>query len=123
VAGVIFYKQIARVLRGMKIKGFFALGITCIVLVGCGSISTIPKSDHEIRFDLSVKKTKCDTIPRLYSGVAYDFCRLHAEPAKFYNEAVLSFYLFDFMFSGVVDTVALPYSGYLQYKTGNIDLN
>jgi uncharacterized protein YceK len=107
----------------MNIKGFFTLVITCIVLTGCGSISTIPKSSNEIKFDLTIKKTKCDFIPRLYSGVAYDFCRLHAEPEQFYNEAILGFYLFDFMFSGVVDTVALPYSGYLQYENGNIELN
>ncbi len=106
----------------MRMKGIIAPVIVCNILAGCGSISTIPKSDYIVRSELGAKKTKCDWIPRLYSGVAFDFCRLHAKPSEFYTAFPLDFYIFDFMFSGVVDTVALPYTGYLQYKNGSIRL-
>tara|TARA_R110002072_G_scaffold298269_2_gene471963 strand:- start:10675 stop:11001 length:327 start_codon:yes stop_codon:yes gene_type:complete len=107
----------------MRIKGIITLMSICIVMSGCGSISTIPESNSTIRSELVGKKTKCNWIPRLYSGVAYGFCRLHAKPTQFYEAFTLDYYIFDIVISGAVDTLALPYTAYLQYKTGSIELN
>jgi hypothetical protein len=68
-------------------------------------------------------RTGCNTIPRFYSGVAYNYC--FAVNAKrrdplMYNSIEQSAYLLDTVASGIVDTLVLPYTVYSQVKKGNI---
>lgn len=111
----------------MKAKGLIALFIflglpVFLSLPGCGSLSTVPKSPNEIQRNLVIMKTKCNSIPWVYSGVAFDFCALHAEPRYIYNDVMMGFYMVDAICSGIADTVFLPYTGYLQYQQGNVQL-
>ena len=93
-------------------------------LSGCGSLMTLVDFDGEVSAGL--KTTHCNQIPYIYSGVVYDFCYLDGEPSKntansqeegagigSAGHAVTSpGVLIDFVISGVVDTIALPYTIY-----------
>lgn len=89
-------------------------------LTACGSLNTVVNSDQNVSASLKNKNTYCDSIPRVYSGVAYDFCCLHSNPGGTYVDGFLGFYLMDVVASTVVDTAILPYTGYLQYKYGRL---
>lgn len=116
--------------------------LASVALSACGSLNTLPRSDEEVASNLKRHQTKCTYVPQVYSGVAYDFCRMHAE----YNSAARSTYpdvevtdkvilnhrrdtqgrglalllAADFVLSGVVDTFALPYTVYKQSKDGSV---
>ena len=80
--------------------------------------------DREVSAHLSRQHTYCETLPRVYSGLAYDFCSLHSNPGGgTYFDGFILFYIFDGVVSGAVDTVLLPYTGYQQYHRGSIDLD
>jgi len=91
-------------------------------LSGCGSLNTLSKSDQTLALNLKRQNTYCESMPRVYSGVAYDFCYLHSNPGGVYLDWVLGFYLIDGVASTLVDTVLLPYSGYKQYRDGNLNI-
>jgi len=101
---------------------FFLIVFTAIILSSCGSLTTLGSSDQKISSNLKRQNTYCKNIPRVYSGVAYDFCYLHSNRDAVYIDWFLGFYLFDGMASGVVDTVLLPYTGYKQYKQGSLSI-
>lgn len=91
---------------------------------GCGTISTTFTDDDTARKRLNDRRTHCASVPRVYSGVAYDFCVLNAEPGHLGPPAPgIPFIFYDQVFSGVADTVALPYTLFLQMRDGNLDLN
>lgn len=101
------------------------LGFLVLVVSGCGTIKTVPRSDYAINSDLNRNKTKCKTVPRVYSGVKYDFCRFHAEPdyQTIVNLGGTPFYLFDMLlFSPAADTVMLPVTIYQQVTRGTLKL-
>ncbi len=91
-------------------------------LSGCGSLNTLSKTDQTLALNLKRQNTYCESIPRVYSGLAYDFCHLHSNPGGIYLDWVLGFYLIDGVASTLVDTVLLPYSGYRQYRDGNLKI-
>ncbi|MBW1250628.1 YceK/YidQ family lipoprotein [Pseudomonas tolaasii] len=104
----------------MLIALFLAASVT-----GCGTISTVFRDDSTVSQSLGNRRTYCDSIPRVYSGVAYDFCVLSAPdtaPGGSATEVVpaLQLVLVDMVFSGVFDTVVLPYSAYQQCRYGNL---
>ena len=88
------------------------------ILSGCGTVQTV-SSESKAVGDLAEWNSYCPTIPRMYSGVAYQFCNLtgpertgiHSDPYAI---------LVDMAASGVADTVVLPYTSYKQYKHGNM---
>jgi len=94
--------------------------VVAVSLSACGSFKTVGKSDREIASDLSSQRTYCRSIPRVYSGAAYNFCCLHSNPSGAHIDWFLGFYLLDGVASAVVDTVLLPYTGYKQVKEGSL---
>lgn len=97
---------------------------TISLLASCGTMNTVPKSDLAINYDLHKKKTKCETIPRIYSGVKYSFCRLHAERGQASVSLTgVPWYLLDMAFiSPFTDTVLLPVTIYQQATRGTLEL-
>ncbi|MFC3150622.1 YceK/YidQ family lipoprotein [Litoribrevibacter euphylliae] len=95
-----------------------------LFLTGCGTVKTLNPVDNKVTITYQGKKSKCKTIPRIYSGVAYNFCLLHGEPSQTSNLGTsingfpIEFY--DFAFSFVGDTALLPYTVYAQANDGPI---
>ena len=100
------------------------ISLIAVSLLGCGTINTVVKGDSVTRQNLNHVKSPCETIPRIYSGVFYDICVLRGKPSR----AALwlgpgpELMLVDLALSGVLDTVALPYTIYGQVNEGPIDL-
>ncbi|WP_339667844.1 YceK/YidQ family lipoprotein [Dasania marina] len=93
------------------------------VLCGCGTLNTLSNSDEQIAINLKKQKTNCESIPRAYSGVSYDFCKLNSNPNTIYNDWFLGFYLVDGVVSVVADTIVLPYTIFQQVDKGNLEFN
>jgi len=106
----------------MKLIALSALGL---VLSGCGSINTVLRGDEVTSRELIDQKSYCATVPRVYSGVYYDFCLLNAPAPEHasrsgYNMPGL---LIDAAVCAVLDTVALPYTVYRQSQDGSIEIS
>lgn len=95
------------------------MGVALVMaLGGCGTVRTV-SSESKAVGDLAEWSSYCPEIPRMYSGVAYQFCNLtgperrgiHSDPYEI---------LIDMAASGVADTIVLPYTSYQQYKLGNM---
>ena len=97
---------------------------TMFLISACGSMNTLPKQDREISSDLRRQKTYCSEIPRMYSGVGYDFCILNAQPKALTinDELMLGFYAIDMCASAIIDTVALPFTIASQSSKGSIQI-
>ena len=104
----------------MTIKTAVASGVISLALTGCGTVSSVLQDDTSAAQGLRKQKTYCQSIPRIYSGLAYDFCVLNAAPDP--TGILLPFVLVDFTLSGVFDTVLLPYTVYRQATDGNISI-
>jgi uncharacterized protein YceK len=102
----------------LTIKAAISLGAFSLVLGGCGTVSTVLQDDAEAARGLRKQKTYCQSIPRIYSGLAYDFCILNAPPDP--TGILVPLVLLDLTVSGVLDTVCLPYTIYRQATDGNI---
>lgn len=107
-------------------------------LAGCGSWHTLRSDDSAHVADLNLQGTYCQAIPRVYGGVVWDMCQLYGEPPRSsqgegyapppspsgsgfaFGPAILPF--LDLAFSGVTDTVALPYTIFRQQRDGSIEL-
>ncbi|MCE4071125.1 YceK/YidQ family lipoprotein [Pseudomonas nitroreducens] len=112
----------------------FTTLILTTAIAGCGSVRTLDSDAHESVKELKLGRTYCTEIPRIYSGVAYNFCALHGDPGGSYQrsaglspplpDAPLGLYwpLFDGVLSAATDTLALPYTVYRQQRDGNIEL-
>ena len=103
------------------------------LLSGCGSYHTLRSDDVVNASELRLKGTYCGAIPRVYSGVVWDACQLYGEPpadtgytppptpaTSTFGPPILP--VLDMVFSGVVDTLALPYTLYRQSRDGSIEL-
>ncbi len=104
--------------------GKYILFVSVLTLSGCGTLNTVTNSDQQISRNLIRQETSCKTIPRAYSGLAYDFCYLYSRPTRsqFYD-GFLGLHVLDGAISIAADTVLLPYTGYKQYKHGSISIN
>nr|NYU03780.1 YceK/YidQ family lipoprotein [Pseudomonas sp. SbOxS1] len=104
--------------QALTIKTLVVSGFISLALTGCGTVATVFQDDADAARELRRQKTYCQSIPRVYSGLAYYFCMLNAppEPAGMF----VSFVLMDLLLSGALDTVALPYTIYRQGMDGNI---
>lgn len=102
------------------------LGTIGLLLSGCGTINTVFRGDDVAAHNLKERKTNCESIPRVYSGVFYDLCILHGPPRVGEKDpaapALIPLEIVDFIPSGVLDTLALPYTIYRQSTDGNIDI-
>ncbi len=111
-----------RILEKTTMKIFGAVIFSTLLLTGCGSYRTLSRGDSEIKYDLNSYRTNCSSLPRVYSGVSYDICKVNSstvEPSKQLKEPL---YYGDIGLSAICDTVALPYSIYKQNKDGNLEL-
>ncbi|MHC8322704.1 YceK/YidQ family lipoprotein [Pseudomonas sp. GB2N2] len=102
----------------MTIKTAAMLGACSLALSGCGTVATVLQNDEDAARGLRQQKTYCQSIPRLYSGLAYDFCVLNAPPDP--TGVLLPLVLLDLGLSGVLDSVFLPYTIYRQGSDGNL---
>ncbi|WP_085582408.1 MULTISPECIES: YceK/YidQ family lipoprotein [unclassified Pseudomonas] len=104
-----------------------AMALAALTLTGCGTVQTVARSDQTSVDYLKDKKTYCGAVPRIYSGVAFDFCQLNAQlgdgvDAFNHSNAPLGVVI-DAAASGVLDTLLLPYTVYRQHTDGSIVIN
>lgn len=106
--------------QALTIKTLVVSGFISLALTGCGTVATVFQDDADAAHGLRRQKTYCQSIPRVYSGLAYDFCVLNAppDPTGIYVPLVLV----DLVLTGVLDTVVLPYTIYRQGTDGNISI-
>ncbi|RON52073.1 YceK/YidQ family lipoprotein [Pseudomonas frederiksbergensis] len=101
--------------------------LAALMLAGCGTVQTVVRSDEAAAKDLKERKSYCGAVPRIYSGVTYDFCYLNA-PLESGIDAqthttIPVVVLVDAVVSGVADTLLLPYTVYRQHADGSIIVN
>lgn len=99
--------------------------LMALALSGCGTVSSVLQDDSVAGNDLKKRQTYCDSISRIYSGVGYDFCIMHAPelPQKSWTgNPTPALVLLDLIVSGLTDTLVLPYTAYTQLKHGNIEI-
>lgn len=106
-------------------KNPLKIGILCAVLslmIGCGTVNTVIRDDSMVQYKLNQARTPCETIPRIYSGVAYDICMLRSEPIRTPSrlDTVADWVVVDLPLSGILDTVALPMTIFWQIRAGSI---
>lgn len=96
--------------------------LLAVFATGCGSVSTLVQSDREVARELRQAETRCEVLPRPYSGVVYSFCNVHSDSTRMTRHALYPLYLFDMIPSMVVDTLALPYTLVRHGRNGELDL-
>lgn len=98
--------------------------LAALMLAGCGTVQTVVRSDEAAVASLKKQNTYCGSVPRIYSGVSYDFCTLHAPPGPGIDEQSKNnanpIVLLDAVVSGALDTLLLPYTIYRQQADGSI---
>jgi uncharacterized protein YceK len=102
------------------------VSITCLLASGCGTVNTTVRGDNVAARNLKDNRTYCESVPRVYSGVAYGLCSLYAEPAPVHtwhtsSEPMPTVFM-DILASSILDTVVLPYTLYRQTREGNIKI-
>jgi len=96
------------------------LGVCSLALSGCGTVHTVLQNDEDAARSLRKQKTYCQSIPRIYSGLAYDFCVLNAPPDP--TGFLVPLVLLDLALSGIADTMSLPYTIYRHASDGNLTI-
>ena len=101
-------------------------------LAGCGTINTVFRPDAVASQNLKDSRSHCENVPRIYSGVIYGFCTLNGEPAPDkslkdrslidHGGGALPIVAVEFVASGVLDTLVLPYTIYRQSRDGSIEI-
>ncbi|MFJ7281836.1 YceK/YidQ family lipoprotein [Pseudomonas sp. NPDC099000] len=98
--------------------------LAVLMLAGCGTVQTVVRGDEVAAKSLKEHKSYCGAVPRIYSGVTYDFCMLNAplekgRDAQEHDNAP-AIVLIDVVISGALDTLLLPYTIYRQQADGSI---
>jgi uncharacterized protein YceK len=88
----------------------------------CGTITTLSNTDKQISSQLRKQDTYCDSLPRVYSGVSYDFCKLNSEPKGTFVDGMVELYLLDGILSAATDTLVLPYTIIQQSDKGSMQI-
>lgn len=104
----------------MTLRNTAAMSAVTLALNGCGTLNTVLRDDVSATRELRNQKTYCQSIPRVYSGLAFDFCLLNAPPD--YTGVLVPLVLVDLAASGIADTVVLPYTIYQQSTFGNMGI-
>ena len=108
----------------MKILIMTLVIISC---TACSTFKTIAPSNGRVNISHHGYDSKCNKIPRVYSGVAYNFCKLNSEPNISGYDGLAGFgvpiIFLDTVCSAVADTIALPYTVFTQVNNGNIKVN
>ncbi|MCK1794176.1 YceK/YidQ family lipoprotein [Pseudomonas violetae] len=105
----------------MKIQ---VMALAALMLAGCGTVQTVIRGDEAASKILKEQQSYCGAVPRIYSGVTFDFCYLNA-PLERGRESDVhttapAIVLVDVVLSGVMDTLVLPYTIYRQKVDGSI---
>ncbi|MCF5141006.1 YceK/YidQ family lipoprotein [Pseudomonas sp. WS 5532] len=110
-------------MKGKKASLWVLIG-GFLVLGGCGTVTTAFREDGDTVRTLKAKKTYCQSVPRIYSGVVYDLCVLHGPPNSASGIALndVPWAFIDVPLSAVLDTLILPYTIYQQNVDGSIEL-
>lgn len=111
----------------MHVQSVFGFVVASLLLTACGSLQTLdPNAERYLATQQRYESTNCETIPRIYSGVSLDICMAFIGPPREYSEAatrdMLDYYIFDIIFSGIIDTAALPYTIVRQINDGSYQL-
>jgi len=105
----------------------FTSVLLALCVCSCATIKTIDPPKSHINISHYGKNSYCENIPRVYSGVSYNFCLLYGQPSKSINIGSsfnnVPFFVIDTVFSMVSDTVVLPYTIVMQSKKGSIKVN
>ena len=103
--------------------------LAAIVLstTACGTLDTVFREDAVASQKLKDLRSHSESVPRIYSGVVYDFCSLNGEPngkksLEDQQIASVPWIAIDFALSGVLDTLVLPYTVYRQNRDGSIEI-
>ncbi|VVP27455.1 YceK/YidQ family lipoprotein [Pseudomonas fluorescens] len=101
-----------------------AMLLAALMLAGCGTIQTVVRGDEVAAQSLKEQQSYCGAVPRIYSGVTYDFCSLNAPLKKGLDAQdhtnAPAIVLVDVVMSGAFDTLLLPYTIYRQAADGSI---
>jgi uncharacterized protein YceK len=104
----------------------FFIVILMLTISGCGSLTSLSKTDAQIAGKLNERKTYCSSMPRVYSGVGFDVCHLNAAPVGLeifpFNYTNTGLAIVDCLPSAVVDTLALVYTVPAQIRLGSIKI-
>lgn len=95
-------------------------GCFVVAISGCGTFKTLT-DEEDAADDLAKWESNCHSIPRAYSGMVYQFCNLNGPSRSGPHWSAPSVAL-DMALSGIADTILIPYTGYLQYKQGDIQV-
>lgn len=129
-----------------KLKITTSTILALALLAGCGSVQTLgPGAKTDLADNEKYRTTRCETIPRTYSGVAYVLCTAYIRKADSANSkqengstggsgsarkqediepgSLPGSSVIDLLLSGVVDTLVLPYTLYKQFDDGSYQLN
>ena len=90
-------------------------------MISCGTVSTVGKNNYDVGSILIKKGSYCNTMPRVYSGVGYNLCKMNSKPTDF-GTILLGLAIVDTVFSAALDSAALPYTIYAQNEYGSFEL-
>lgn len=105
-----------------KIRMTVLMWFAALILSGCGTLTTVFQANSVTRHKLKQVETKCESVPRVYSGMAYDFCLLRGKPSRaaLWLFPMPDLVMVDITLSAALDTVFLPYTIYEQIQRGSI---
>lgn len=107
-------------------------GLVAMLLSGCGTLTPLVGGEAMTRARLS--HSRCDSLPRAFRGVSYDWCWLNGHPVaarttddepQLGEEVVRDILSWQLLFAGVdlaFDAVMLPFTIPQQLKHGNLPL-
>lgn len=119
--------------------------IVAIALSACGSIKTLaPGAKQDLATNQKYRSTRCETIPRTYSGVMYVMCTAYIRKPEagaesdaaehpgrvpqqgenvHIDKGIPGANVLDMFLSGVIDTLVLPYTLFRQLTEGGLKFN
>jgi uncharacterized protein YceK len=100
---------------------------TSFTLVSCATVKTLDPKDSHVNIQHQGKNSYCESIPRVYSGAAYNVCKVTGEPSTRKNVGNsingVPIIVIDAFCSVAADTLVLPYTIFRQVNDGNIAVN
>lgn len=107
-------------------QGFIGL-LSVLVCCSCATVRTLDPPGNHVEISYYGKKSYCNEIPRIYSGLSNNLCLMYGEPSRTSNfgDSVngVPLIFLDTVFSAATDTLALPYTLVTHSKKGSIKVN
>tara|TARA_R110002167_G_scaffold71421_7_gene201556 strand:+ start:389 stop:721 length:333 start_codon:yes stop_codon:yes gene_type:complete len=96
--------------------------LACYISVGCSTIHTVSNAND----GLVMKGSYCENIEHIFSGIQYNWCKLHGTPKENSNPASstgdFEYVGIDTFFSFLADIIVLPYTIYKQSSSDPISI-